>query len=428
MKGLLSLLPITTVVFGQITVKVSDVEPLPLSSAGFVASADELFRQSCPEEVANKNPYTSKLLLSSHSKFEEPSEHVFQGDVYPSSDSFVRGAIAAWAQHQSLVLRPDVIWFEILTQLNFYMTKHAEDIRHLFVNFEGKKEIVVEEISWTKVIGAFAAEIQQRVKTSWLLGWITPGFSTSTQNDNMTATVLMMGLMQHYFQFTGTIICGLPSVTLLGTKPDWVRLLKKLDRLPEFGDEPAQYAHNLRPIFSRFVQTWDEPDDPQIKKFWSQIVRANKVFSCGAGPTEYDVSGWITGFLHWREDGALVAPNGTRAQSDDVRLDDVAYTHVDTKHIPVGYAKAPLKMLHYPVYWEDTQAYVLAGNIGIKRTISEPLAKGGKPQVLAEAMNSWFLYGPVNTNFTTGPKYGNLSEFGSVAASLSDWCPAADAK
>ncbi|OAA35961.1 hypothetical protein NOR_07769 [Metarhizium rileyi] len=422
---ILALFTLTPVVLSQITVPVSNVEPQPLRSASVIASADELFRQSCPEEVASNNPYKSRLLLSSYSEFEQSDTHVFNGNVYPSSGSFVRGAITAWASHQSLVLRPDVVWFEILTQLNFYMTKHAEEIRHLFVSFDGKKEIVVKDTSWTNIIAAFASEIQERVKTNWLLGWLTPGFSTSTRNDNMTATVLMMGLMQHYFTFTGGIICGLPSVTLLGTRNDWARLYKKLDRLVEFGAEPAQYAHNLKPIISRFVRTWDEPNSPEIKSFWTEIVRANKKFICGAGPTEFDISGWITGFLHWREDGTLVKPKGSGPRKDDLRVDGVAYGRLDIDHLPVGYAKAPLKMLDYPDRGVDTEAYVLAGNIGIKRTSSKPLVEGGKPQVLAEPLNSWFLYGPVDTKFMTGPRYGNSSEVEAIAAGLRDWCPAA---
>lgn len=426
MKSLLvCLLGLATAVCGKITISVSDVEPLPLNTAGEVFSADELFRQSCPEEVANKNPSHPKLLMSSYSEFEKPDKKVFNGSIYPSSGSFVRGAILGWANHQSLVLRPDAVWFEILAQLNFYMTKHAEDIRHLFVNFQGKEEIVVKDITWSNVIAAFATEIQKRVKTDWLLGWVTPGFSTSTRNDNMTATVLMMGLVQHYFEFTGGIICGIPSVTLLGTKNDWVKLYKKLDHLADFGDEPKQFANNLKPILSRFVQTWDEPTTPAVKSFWAQIVRANKIFTCGAGPMEFDISGWITGFLHWREDGTLVAPDGTLPYPDDVRLDGVAYTRVDVDHIPVGYAKAPLKMLDYPSPGVNTQAYVLAGNIGINRTVSPTVSKNGKRAVSAEPLNSWFLYGPVDRNFTTGPEYGNFSDVEGLAQSLRTWCPAA---
>jgi hypothetical protein len=373
----------------------------------------------------NKNPYKSKLLLSSYSELDRPDEQVFKAGIYPSSDSFVRGAIVAWANHQSLVLRPEAVWFEILAQLNFYMTGHAEEVRHLFVNFQGKEEITVLELTWKKVIAAFASEIQKRVKTRWLLGWVTPGFSTSTRNDNLTATVLMMGLMQHYFQFTGGIICGIPSVTLLGTRQDWVKLSLKLDHLADFGAEPARYARNLKPILGRFVQTWDEPHSRAVRSFWSQIVRANKVFSCGAGPAEFAVSGWITGFMHWREDATLVAPNGTVAQPDDVRLDNVAYTRVNIEHIPVGYAKAPLVMLDYPRRGENTTAYLLAGNIGINRTTSHTMVRRGKHEVLAEPLSSWFLYGPVDVDFKTGPEYGNFSDVEGIAASLRAWCPAA---
>ncbi|KAG6041168.1 hypothetical protein E4U41_005806 [Claviceps citrina] len=413
---LLYLLGLSTAVLCKITVSVSNVKPLPLDISGAVPSASELFRQSCPEEVANRNPYTAKLLLSSYSKLNRPDEQVLES-VYPSSDSFVRGAITAWANHQSLVLRPDVIWFEILAQLNFYMTKNAESTRHLFVDFKGKEEITVQDISWENVIASFGKAIQKRVKTNWLLDWVTPGFSTSTQNDNMTATVLMMGLMQHYFEFAGEIICGIPSVTLLGRRDDWVKLYKKLDRLKEWGTEPTQYANNLKPILSRFVQTWDEPDSPATKSFWEQIVRANRLLSCG-GPTRYDVSGWITGFMHWREDGTLKSPYGAVVGDGDTKLDGVSYERVRVDRIPVGYAKAPLKMLNFPHSGVDTMAYVLAGNIGIKRTVK------GTKEVLAEPLNAWFLYGPVKTNFTTGPEYGNFSDAESLAKPLGMWCPA----
>lgn len=75
----------------------------------------------------------------------------------------------------------------------------------------------------------------------------------------------MMGLMQQYFDYTASIICGLPSVTLLGEKSDWEVLLAKLNRLPDFGEEPASYAAQLRPILSRFVQTFNTPDKLEIR-------------------------------------------------------------------------------------------------------------------------------------------------------------------
>ncbi|KAM4058800.1 hypothetical protein HRG_008309 [Hirsutella rhossiliensis] len=387
----------SSVANADIVVSVSDVKPLPLKTASTASTALQLFQQSCPEEIqpVGSGPQ-AKVIVSSYA--DSPHDlAIANGKLYASSDSLVRGAIDAWAQHQSLVLRPDVVWFEILAQLNLYMTKHAEELRHLFVNFQGQEEIVVREWTWQGVIDGFKSEIQKRVKTHWLENWITPGFSTSNANDNTTATVLMMGLMQQYFKFTGGIICGLPSVTLLGERDDWAALLDKLENLRLFGAEPSQYAKNLRPILNMFVKTWDEPQSKQVQAFWKQIVRADKVFTCGTGPIEYDISGWITGFMHWSSNGDL----------------------------PVGYAKAPLKLLDYPTPGTSSMAYVLAGNIGIAR--AEVASKAGSRSrggVLAQPLSAWFLYGPVDVNATqTQSDVGSRSEIDGIYKGLRTNCP-----
>ncbi|RFU77067.1 hypothetical protein TARUN_5151 [Trichoderma arundinaceum] len=410
----------------SVTVPVDpDVDPLPLSTAGVVKSASELLRQSCPEEFPPRTPYSPELLMSSFDDFGHEGIDAFaNGTIYASSDSLVRGAIEAWGQHQSLILRPDEVWFEILAQLNFYMTAHAEDIRHLFVDFEGKEEIKVWRFTWGDVIAAFGGEIQKRVKTDWLLKWIMPSFSTSDSSDRLTATVLMMGLMQHYFEFSGGIICGLPEVTLLGVRDDWVRLLQKLDRLKEWGEEPADYAERLRPILQRFVDTWDDPNCEETKNFWKNIVRSQRLISCGAGPADYRISGWITGFLHWTEEGNLRVPRETEKEyqpSDgDLVLDGIPYFPLALKDVPVGYAKAPLKMMDYPSQGQDTKAYLLAGNVGVTRVAVASSDEPGHEdwKVTAQPRSAWFLYGPVNATVKVGPGYGSGDELLRAAAGL----------
>ncbi|RDA87012.1 hypothetical protein CP532_6710 [Ophiocordyceps camponoti-leonardi (nom. inval.)] len=381
----------TSLVRADVVVPFSDVQPLPLRTTSTISSDMELFEKSCPEEI---QPGGAKVIVSSYSHVQH---NLADNDtkLFASSDSLVRGAIDAWAQHQHLVLRPEVVWFEILAQLNLYMTKHAEELRHLFVDFDGQKEIEVWDWTWQSVIDGFRGEIQNRVKTDWLESWITPGFSTSTANDNTTSAVLMMGLMQQYFKFSGGIICGLPSVRLLGNEADWQILLDKLERLSEFGVEPTQYAKRLRPILHKFVETFKNPDSKEIKTFWKQIVRADKVFSCGAGPMEYDVSGWITGFLHWSSNGDLRVPVGMSARGDEVKIDDIPYYSAGLNTLPVGYAKAPLKMLDYEGHGDNKMAYVLGGNIGIARGSARMAG------VQAQPLSGWFLYGPVDVNSTS---------------------------
>jgi hypothetical protein len=49
----------------------------------------------------------------------------------------------AYNQHHHLRLRPDDIWFAILSQLGFYINAHAEDLRSLFLAHNEKKELTL---------------------------------------------------------------------------------------------------------------------------------------------------------------------------------------------------------------------------------------------------------------------------------------------
>ncbi|KAH7324751.1 hypothetical protein B0I35DRAFT_348921 [Stachybotrys elegans] len=383
----------SSLVAADITISVHDVGPIEYDFGAAVSSPVELLAASCPEEFDPYGPHRVEVLISSFNNVSEQAQYTSGSpptSVIPSSDSIVRGAIEAWAKHQHLVLRPDEIWFEILAQLNMYMAVHAEDLRDLFVNHEGREKIEVQRDTWYEAVGAFSQEIQDRVKTNWLMDWIMPGFTTSSPDDEMTATVLMMGLMQYYFEFGISITCGLPRVTLLGDREDWERLLAKLDRLPEWGREPADYANNLRPILRRFVQTFDEPESEAIRSFWAQIVRADDRFSCDSGPSEYSISGWITGFLHWRRDGRLRVraseASSYAGREGTIKLDKVTYVPEPLEDIPIGYAKAPVTLLDYPEQGTDTDAFVLAGNVAVRRSPED----GG--YVRAQPMSAWFLY------------------------------------
>lgn len=403
----------------HINITVSDVSVIDLDTSKAVTDITDLFNQSCPEELAPTLDYKPSILVSSfHDVDAQPGAKASIGEkyVFPSSGSIVRGALEAWGLHQHLVLRPDEIWFEILTQLNFYMTAHAEDVRKLFVTHEGKEEILVEDFSWQRVVKGFGQAIQDRVKTDWLLDWIMPGFSTTRDNDELTATVLMMGLMQHHFEFVGSIICGLPRVTLLGTKHDWELLHGKLGHMKDWGEEPEAFARNLEPILAMFVKSWEEPESEEVKSFWNQIVRAHSRFTCGSAP-EYDISGWITAFMHWKVDGTLrdQSANMTELVSSTMRWNKT-YPRMELEDVTIGYAKAPLKMMDYPGPGENTSAFLLAGNIGVHRQTDE----GGR--VLARPLSSWYLYAPVNSsqNATTGPIYGNGRELYDLQGDFSD--------
>ena len=82
-----------------------------------------------------------------------------KGVIYPSPNGFVRTAVRAYSDHHHLVIRPEDIWFAIVSQLSLYINRHAEELREKFVGHEGRKELLVViqgSNRWSVDYGVFA--------------------------------------------------------------------------------------------------------------------------------------------------------------------------------------------------------------------------------------------------------------------------------
>lgn len=330
----------------------------------------ELLVRSCPSTLDNQGGGIWDCSFTHGTKF--PSS------VSPSTSSFVRSAIEAWACHSHLVIRPDDIWITILVQLNLYMTNNAERLRHLFVSHKGKRELVVISTTWPDVITGLRDQVHESIKTTWMKDWIRPDFSTTTTNDTTVAEVLLLGLMKSYFKYIGGFVCGIPSITIEGNKADWERLLQKVDRLPEFGAEPQEYASRLRPLLIRIRDTFDDPHSAPTRQFWDEFVQAKVVHrsGCGAPPEEHFISGWIQGFLYWNDEGRpdrhLARPRPHPWAMPLLNYDGVTYGTSFIKDLPLGYVKIDFTVRSI-TSGKDTPAWLIAGSIGTRITTERPL-------------------------------------------------------
>jgi hypothetical protein len=295
---------------------------------------------------------------------------------YASRDSFVRGSIEAGAQHQHLVISPDIVWLTILTQMNFYLRKHErdKDVRNNFENLPraGPFNALMfgEPQKWW---GNF---ILLGNRTDWLLDWIQPKFTTSNPADEIIADILVLASSIPLDEKVAPLTCGsgMPSITLLGTQKDWELLLLKLDRLKAFGEQPTRYSQNLRPILLRFFTTFKDPNNHDIRQFWSDMVTAKRK-RC---TTTNTVTGWINGFHYWNQAGdLLLEASGDNEGLGRVVLDDIVYPWRRTSDLPSAYYTFPL------CWWADTLDYAkgeaVAGLLGTS-------IRKGAPEGYATAM------------------------------------------
>lgn len=315
---------------------------------------------------------------ASYSEFQESRQIIqssFSDDqlqtthISPSSNGFVNAAFHAYSSHHHLTIRPEDVWFSILSQLNFYINAHAEELREYFVAHKGQKELTIyaagdiKTVNFGNLARHMTKEIQDNVKDPDLQAWIMPDFSTTTDSDRAVAAVMMMGAMQKYFSYGMCLTCGIPSVTLLGEREDWEKISNRLNKLSEFGDEPTTFAELLRPVLRNFVATFDAQPKPsaEVLDFWSKIADRR---SGGSGPSY--LSGWITAFCMWDEDGKSL--RRIRSYQDySLDFEGVKYHQVDVSDIPTGLASVPVKVNDNGTIYKTK---MLAGSFGIQATSS----------------------------------------------------------
>ena len=167
-------------------------------------------------------------------------------------------------------------------------------------------------------------------------------------------------------------MCGLPSITLEGTKSDWEDILTRVEKLQSFGAEPAQWASLLRPIISRFISAFDGERDLD---FWQRICHRH---SAGSGSDTY--SGWITAFCVWSEAGRWRGGNGKPYSTQDLVLDGVAYPEIDVDNVPAGFAEVDVKLTD----GEVLDCMMVAGHVGYQVIGS---AKNG-----LRPLPAWFMF------------------------------------
>ncbi|EXU98180.1 DUF4419 domain protein [Metarhizium robertsii] len=311
-----------------------------------VGTSEKLLELVSPKE----HQRTSRVIQSSFG-----GRLLGENHTSSSPNGFVWAAIKAYSSHHHLSIRPEDVWFAIITQVGFYVKAHAESLRSFFVEHEGKKELIIdvygstETVDFGAIAGAMTHLMAKNVKDPELRTWVMPSFSTTSQTDIAVASVLFMGAMQKYFSYTIRMLCGIPSVTLLGEVADWEDILSRLDKLAQLGEEPGQFADMLKPILRNMVLSFTEPSSPAVIRFWNSVADKHQM----SGLCTY--SGWIAAFCFWNEKG--------EAQLSRKCRNGTWHAVIDSKNIPAGFCSVPVKVNDNGREFNCT---MIAGSVGIQ--------------------------------------------------------------
>ncbi|KAK5682333.1 hypothetical protein LTS10_005459 [Elasticomyces elasticus] len=375
---------------------------LQLSQSGITITPTKIAAEPISMHAQNtKDAHVRSILSSNHLKKEGKKLRFMQSSLdvadfeqsIPSKNGFLHAIMEAYNEHKHLQIRPEDIWFAILTQLSMYINGHGEELRHHFVAHDGKKDLVVKTpgnrytVNFGGLATALGQLVHENVTDSELREWILPAFSTTAKEDIFVSSVIMMGAMQKYFRYimmeesaSMKEDYGIPSVTLLGEKADYELILSRLEKLRTYGEETGRFADLLQPVIRRFIKSLEDPDAEDVKYFWNKVVNRK---SQGSGDTY--LSGWITAFCFWGDKGECLAKPGE--VDEPLTLDGIEYHAIETNfRVPLGMITVPLLIID-SVGVDET--VMVAGSTGIRC-----LGDGVAPDTM-QPQSSWWIFEPV---------------------------------
>lgn len=104
----------------------------------------------------------------------DPDVRVLEACPISIRNPFVATCAMAFAFHLPLKLRVEHFWLAFVQSLAMHVDIHSEDLRHLFVEFQGKAELVVDvttrvldqmtQKEWAEVVMEFSDQIEQHTK------------------------------------------------------------------------------------------------------------------------------------------------------------------------------------------------------------------------------------------------------------------------
>ncbi len=225
--------------------------------------------------------------------------------TYPNA--FYGAIEKAYATHRTLILSPDDVWMTICQGFSNHITLNAEKMRPYFVGFDGKKTLNVnlerwpqpDSGEWDYLLDELNNQIARYTGPD-ITETINANFSTTTADAKVAYSISMMSAMQEYFDFWGTVMCGIPEITLEGTPEDWADLERRAALLAKY--DLQWWTDDLKPILSEFTAA----SRGQVNiDFWKNIVKEEKKdLVCASAPV---LTGWVSKFFPYvNKDGKML--------------------------------------------------------------------------------------------------------------------------
>jgi hypothetical protein len=184
------------------------------------------------------------------------------------------------------------------------------------VNHTGKKALTVSRHSFSPPGGAVNAndwlgvlpEFRSQIIANTHPGSVEPALPTFTTTDAITSAAFsgtLMRALQNFFSYEVFTMCGIPSITLLGSEHDWADLRTRFLKLAEtwMGLTPSTcpWTNAVDGMLAQFEGARAGRVDVE---WWRSIFKYNSPFGGSGNPY---LTGHITQLFPWYNAGGTEA-------------------------------------------------------------------------------------------------------------------------
>ena len=212
----------------------------------------------------------------------------------------------AFAEHRPMALTPDLLWHYIMKGISTHINKYSEELRKKFVEHEDQKELIVDmkyasADEFSNAFKEMRSQIEENLTEDGKALISEKKFSTTTDVIDDVSCIALMDAMSKYFSYTFRISCGVPSVTLLGKKEDWMELRKRAERALNLlssddlkGDVSLSWwKGSLLPVLDKLIECYENPESASNRDWMARIYKYRRE---AYGGFIY-VSGWVNVFF-----------------------------------------------------------------------------------------------------------------------------------
>lgn len=263
----------------------------------------DLYPQKKPFNTFPKSQITSSAKIASFSPLTMLGYSNYNTPV-------LNGFYTAHANHYPIRIKPDDIWLLIIQTFSTHVNQNSEELRPMFVDFEGKKtiEILYDLVSIEQVDKKlaidFSIKINEKLKEylgKELIDNLTPDFTTTTYDSKIVCKLSIMSAFQKYFNYKMTLCgCGIPYLILEGTAEDYRKIIEKAKKLKKYNFD--WYIDRIIPHIEKMAEAKEGKVDVDHFKSIIQVKEKTEEYYAPSARepdyVKYDyLEGWFLQFF-----------------------------------------------------------------------------------------------------------------------------------